>query len=115
MVWVVCLYPLDELSQKRQATTVKNDQKRKREKNTITNPCFKCERRHTRCHADCSAYAAYCAEKEEENKRRKAVLHAEDDFLKARKRARQGGECWEDAKKRVHASNRRWQKPQKEN
>lgn len=28
-------------------------------------PCYECEQRHPRCHAECPAYAAYAAVREE--------------------------------------------------
>ena len=31
------------------------------------NPCYKCEKRHTRCHVDCSDYERFKAEREAQN------------------------------------------------
>lgn len=52
----------------------------------ITNPCYGCEKRHTRCHADCQDYDNYAKQRAKENERRKADIKQYNDYRVAKKR-----------------------------
>lgn len=52
----------------------------------ITNPCYGCEKRHTRCHADCQDYDNYAKQRAKENERRKADIKQYNDYRAAKKR-----------------------------
>lgn len=46
--------------------------------------CNGCEKRHNLCHADCEIYKQYKEQAAEYERRRKAVINAEQDWYKAR-------------------------------
>ena len=52
----------------------------------ITNPCYGCEKRHTRCHADCKDYETFTKQRAKENERRKADIKQYNDYRVAKKR-----------------------------
>lgn len=58
----------------------------------ITNPCYGCEKRHTRCHADCQDYDNYAKQRAKENERRKAEMAESNDYRAAKRCVRRRAE-----------------------
>ena len=52
------------------------------------NPCYKCEKRHTRCHVDCTDYERFKAEREAQNTIRRAKVDAVYALCETKKRIR---------------------------
>lgn len=61
----------------------------------MANPCYRCQRRHTRCHVDCTDYEAFRAERDAENERRRAEVSSENDFQHMKKNLRKIAERYE--------------------